>query len=93
MGCNSEEMTEKLCLEYIGNYNPTQFSCVVEYANCTKKDILKGNKEAKRRKVKQFINNPIVSTGYIWKLYKFLGIKRFTKDLLRKIIFIFSPYG
>ena len=68
------------------------FSCVVEYPGCTSKDILMGMEEARRRKVKQFINNPFTAIGYVWRLYKFLGFTKFSKDIFNKIKFIFNSF-
>ena len=68
------------------------FSCVVEYPDCTSKDIIIGIEEARKRKVKQFLNNPFTAIGYIWRLYKFLGFRKFYKDIFNKIEFIFNSF-
>lgn len=68
------------------------FSCVVEYPDCTSEDIIKGMEEARVRKIKQFINNPFTAIGYIWRLYKFLGFSKFSKNIFDKIKFVFSSF-
>lgn len=63
-------------------------SPVIEYPDCTREDIRNAIKEAKRRKVKQFLKNPMNTLVYIWKLYKLKGVKDFYKEILNKGKFV-----
>ncbi len=63
-------------------------SFVLEYASCTKEDVLKAMDIVRKKKVRQFLKNPLVALGYIHKLYKAKGFKEFSKDIYHKFIFV-----
>ncbi|MFH1868944.1 MAG: radical SAM protein [Candidatus Omnitrophota bacterium] len=65
-------------------------SPVVEYPNCTREDIISAVEEVRRRKVKQFLKNPINALLYIWKLVRIKGVRDFTDDFLTKARFVFK---
>ncbi|MHC4122173.1 MAG: B12-binding domain-containing radical SAM protein [Planctomycetota bacterium] len=63
-------------------------SCVVEYPDCSREDILNGIEEVGRRKVKQFLRNPVIALGFIWKLYRMKGFRGFYNEILNKGKFV-----
>lgn len=65
--------------EYEGNY-----SAVVEYPGCSRKDIVAAINLAREKKIKQMFKNPFVAAAYIYKLYKMKGAREFFKELLQK---------
>lgn len=62
--------------------------CTVSYPGCSKDDILNAMEEVKRRKVKQFLKNPLNAWGYVWKLYQFKGFKSFFSEITGKTFFV-----
>jgi anaerobic magnesium-protoporphyrin IX monomethyl ester cyclase len=63
-------------------------SFVLEYGTCTKDDVLKAMDLVRKKKVRQFLKNPVVAFGYVYKLYKAKGFKSFLKDIYHKLIFV-----
>jgi len=66
------------------------YSCVVEYPNCKKEQILGAIELARQKKVKQVLKNPLVAIRYIIKLYNLKGFKGFLKEFSRIGPFVFK---
>lgn len=61
---------------------------VVEYPGCSRKDIENAIDKARRRKIGQFLKNPLNILRYLLKFYKLYGISCFCRELLRKSLFV-----
>jgi radical SAM superfamily enzyme YgiQ (UPF0313 family) len=68
-------------------------SFVLDYPGCTKEDVLKAMDLVRRKKVRQFLKNPIIAMGYVYKLYQAKGFKAFSKDIFRKAAFVLKSIG
>ncbi len=63
-------------------------SFVLNYGTCSKEDVLEAMDLVRKKKVRQFLKNPLVALGYLYKLYKAKGFKEFFKDITHKISFV-----
>ena len=65
----------------------------VSYPGCSKKDIEEAMEEAGRRKIRQFMKNPMNALRYIWKLYQLNGLNGFIKEVSKKGMFVMRSIG
>lgn len=69
--------------KYDGHY-----TSVIEYPNCKKEEIEAMAELARRRKVSQFLKNPLLIVSTMIKIYRLKGFKGFFKELSQKTVFL-----